>query len=107
MRRIQQQGAASGLLERDGKAFRFRTPPPPAARRRWRRHFLVSKVRSTTRWFKHIVTFDNWLPYIARKVERRTGIPVELTPWERRAPLIFLWPRVIRVLRGRPEREDS
>jgi len=102
-----EQGAASGLLERDGKAFRFRTPPPPAARRRWRRHFLVSKVRSTTRWFKHIVTFDNWLPYIARKVERRTGIPVELTPWERRAPLIFLWPRVIRVLRGRPEREDS
>jgi len=104
---VLERGAASGLLERDGAAYRFRTPPSPDARRHWRRHLLLSKVRSTTRWFKHVVTFDNWLPYIARKVERRTGIPVELTPWERRAPLIFLWPRVIRVLRGRPEREHS
>ncbi len=98
--------AVRGALDRVEGGFRFKEPPAPAVRRRWRTHFLRSKARSTARWFKHIVTFDNWLPYIARKVERRTGMPVELTPWERRAPLIFLWPRVIRVLRGRPQREE-
>jgi len=102
-----ESAAVKGLLEPSDGGFRFKDPPGARARRRWRRYFFRSKVRSTARWFKHIVTFDNWLPYIARKVERRTGMPVELTPWERRVPLIFLWPRVIRVLRGRPEREHS
>lgn len=71
----------------------------------WRWHFLRSKLRSTARWLKHVLTFDNWLPYIARKVERRTGQTVELTRLERRLPLIFLWPRIFRVLANRPERE--
>ena len=60
----------------------------------------------TSRWLKHVVTFDNWLPYIVRKVERRTGRKIELTAAERHAPILFLWPRVIRVLLTRPERED-
>ncbi len=97
-----------GRLDRVGNgSYRFRVPPTPAERSRWRRYFLLSEARSTLRWFKHVITFDNWLPYIARKVERHTGQRVELTAWERRAPLIFLWPRVIRVLRGRPGQESS
>jgi hypothetical protein len=54
-----------------------------------------------------VVTFDNWLDYIARKVERRTGKRVEITPWERRLPLLLLWPKVVRVLRDRPARLTS
>jgi hypothetical protein len=72
---------------------------------RW--YFARSKARVTARWFKHVFTFDKWLPYIVRKVERRTGAKVELTHLERRWPLIFLWPRVVRVLRHRPERENA
>ena len=68
-------------------------------------HFVRSKARVTARWPKHVLTFDNWLPYISRKVERRTGIKVELTSLERRLPLIFLWPKVIKVLRARPDKE--
>ena len=104
-----------GLLERvdgapegEGEAgprYRFRESPGFGERLYWRWHFLRSKLRSTARWFKHIMTFDNWLPYITRKVERRTGQQVELTRLERRWPLIFLWPRVVRVLKNRPERE--
>ena len=67
-----------------------------------RLYFLRSKARATARWLKHVFTFDNWLDYIARKVQRRTGLRVEITPWERRLPLLLLWPKVVRVLRARP-----
>jgi len=97
--------AEAGRLGRVGTRYAFTTPPDAAARRRWVWHFRRSKARVTARWFKHVLTFDNWLPYIARKVERRTGTKVELTRLERRVPLIFLWPRVFRVLLTRPERE--
>jgi hypothetical protein len=97
--------AEAGRLERVGARYAFATRPGAAARRRWVWHFRRSKARVTARWFKHVLTFDNWLPYIARKVERRTGTKVDLTRLERRMPLIFLWPRVVRVLLTRPERE--
>jgi hypothetical protein len=97
----------AGRLVRSGvDGYRFAEPTTARVRRRWRRHFRRSKVRVTARWLKHVLTFDNWLPYIVRKVERRTGRKVELTRLERRAPLIFLWPRAVRVLLSRPEREN-
>jgi hypothetical protein len=71
-------------------------------RARVRLYFLRSKARATARWLKHVLTFDNWLDYIARKVQRRTGMRVEITPWERRLPLLLLWPKVVRVLLQRP-----
>ena len=67
-----------------------------------RLYFLLSKARATARWFKHVATFNDWLTYIQRKVERRTGIKVEITPLEHRFPLILLWPKVFRILRARP-----
>ena len=54
-----------------------------------------------------MLTFENWLPYLLRKVERRTGMRVELTPLETRLPLIFLWPRLFLVLRNRPAEETE
>lgn len=96
------EGTADGRLQRtEQDSYRLAHGIDGAERRRVRWYFLRSEARSTLRWFKHVVTFDNWLPYIARKVERHTGEPVELTGLERKAPLIFLWPRVIRVVRGR------
>jgi hypothetical protein len=94
--------ARAGVLVRDGDAYRFARVPGAGERRRARRYFLRSKLRATARWLKHVATFDNWLDYIARKVERRTGMRVEITPWERRLPLLLLWPKVVRVLRARP-----
>ncbi len=106
LRPVLQAAAATGRLIQDGGRYRFATTPGRAARRRWQRYLAWSKARVTARWLKHVVTFDNWLPYIVRKVERRTGMKVELTPLERNLPLLFLWPRVVRVLLARPERED-
>jgi hypothetical protein len=97
--------AARGELERvDGPepAYRFSRRRGWLDRARVRGYFLRSKARATARWLKHVLTFDNWLDYIARKIQRRTGMRVEITPWERRLPLLLLWPKVFRVLMRRP-----
>ncbi len=99
------RGEEEGTLLRDGEHFVLAAPVPDRIRRRWRSHFRRSKVRATLRWFKHTITFANWLPYVVRKVERHTGRPVHLTALERKLPLIFLWPRAIKVLLTRPPRE--
>jgi hypothetical protein len=82
---------------------RYLLDPAPGAwaRARVSLYFTWSKVRATARWLKHILTFNDWLTYIQRKVERRTGLAIEITPWERRLPLLLLWPKVFRVLAAR------
>jgi hypothetical protein len=45
------------------------------------------------------VTYEDWPFYIVRKLERRAGLQVEVTERERRWPFIFLWPKLVRVLR--------
>lgn len=73
-------------------------PPGPGDRLRTSLYFAWSKVRATLRWGKHILTFNDWLTYIQKKVERRTGLEIEVSTWERRLPLLLLWPKVFRVL---------
>jgi hypothetical protein len=79
-------------------SWRLARPASAAEGVRWRTYFRRSKIRATARWLKHVVTFDDWLTYIQRKVQRRTGMVVEVTPMERRLPLLLLWPKVFRVL---------
>lgn len=95
--------AARGAVVAPAGPDRYRLVDPPGRLQAWgvSLYFLRSKVRATLRWLKHIVTFNDWLTYIQRKVERRTGVEVEITPWERRLPLLLLWPKVFRVLRLR------
>ena len=99
--------SSEGLLVREGHGYRCLRRPGPMARLRRSAYFMFSKLRVTARWLKHVLTFENWLPYVVRKVERRTGTRVELTALERRLPLIFLWPRLFRVLRNRPANEAA
>lgn len=82
---------------------RWELTPAPGGWARFRTsvYFAWSKVRATARWAKHVLTFNDWLTYIQRKVERRTGLEIEITPWERRLPLLLLWPKVFRVLASR------
>lgn len=100
--------ADEGALVRDSSGgYRMARHPGRLARFRLGAYFLWSKVRVTARWGKHILTFNDWLTYIQRKAERRTGLAIELSAAERRWPLIFLWPKVFRVLRlGRAEPAD-
>jgi hypothetical protein len=96
---------AEGLVIREGQGYRSVFQPGPIARLKRTAYFNATKVRVTARWLKHVFTFENWLPYVVRKVERRTGMVVELTERERRLPFLFLWPRLVRVLRNRPRDE--
>jgi hypothetical protein len=87
------------LVEAAPGVYGLGRPVPAAERRRLAAYFAWSRVRATTRWAKHVVTFEGWLDYLLRKAERHTGQEIVLTPRERRLPLVFLWPRVFRYLR--------
>jgi hypothetical protein len=82
-------------------------PPGRGETLRLKLYFRRSIVRSTTRWLKHVVTFEDWLEYILRKAQRHGGGPIELSERERRWPLVFLWPRVFRYLRARRRKEST
>jgi hypothetical protein len=49
-----------------------------------------------------VALYDDWLEYVVRKVERRSGVALDLTPRERRWPLLFLWPKLVRYLGRKP-----
>jgi hypothetical protein len=103
---VLEEEARVGRLVRGPDGYRLARAPSAADVRRWRRYFRRSKARVTARWLKHVLTFDNWLPYILRKVERRMGRRVELTRIERAFPVPFLIPRAVALLFTRPEREE-
>jgi hypothetical protein len=100
--------AAEGRLRLAGEGRYALAVPVPTGEARRRRLFMEwSRIRATTRWPKHAVTFDGWLDYIVRKAERHSGETIVLTPLERRFPFIFLWPRALKFLarqrgKGRP-----
>lgn len=58
-----------------------------------------SRRRAVARWFKDMLTFDDWLDYVVAKVERAAGEKIILSSRERKHPLIFLWPRVFDYIR--------
>lgn len=94
-----------GVLGVDDGRYADPGPPGHAARRRWARYFHRSKARATLRWSKYVALYDDWLEYILRKLARRSGGAPTLTARERRWPLVFLWPKVIRFVRSRPQRQ--
>jgi len=98
--RVLQDAARDGRLVADGDRYRVTKKPSWRERRRWAAFFRRSKARATLRWFKYMLTFDDWLDYIVRKVERRSGVRIELTKSERRFPVILLWPKTVRVIRA-------
>jgi hypothetical protein len=96
--------AGSTILRRDGKVYRLEIPVNAGERLLVAFYFRRSKLRATLRWFKYVWLYEDWLGYIVQKISRRSGMHIELTPRERRWPLIFLWPKAFRYLRSRPQR---
>jgi hypothetical protein len=96
---------AGVLVRREGGEYSDARPPRAGSRLRWAAYFRWSKLRATLRWVKYVALYDDWLDYLVHKVARRSGVAIELSPRERRWPLIFLWPKAIRFLRSRPQRQ--
>jgi hypothetical protein len=99
--RVLRDASIEGRVRTAEGGFVYHPEPTARERLRSRLWFARSKVRATLRWTKYVLTFDGWLDYLAAKVERRTGVAVELTARRRRWPLVFLWPEFVRVLRAR------
>jgi hypothetical protein len=58
----------------------------PAAARTWRRRRRIGKALNLARLLKAAFTYRGGIAYALSKVERHSGRPVELRPWERRLP---------------------
>ncbi len=76
---------ATLLLSRDHAAS-------PAERRRaalrWRRRRMVGKTLSVLRLIKASFTFEDGAAYLMWKIRRHSGVEIELTPWQRRHPVL-------------------
>lgn len=66
---------------------------------RWRLMQPAGHAVSVLRLSKACFTFGNAVDYGAWKIERHTGIHIEVTPRLRRYPLIFGWPVLWRLYR--------
>jgi len=69
-------------------------------RLRYRWFLKKSRIRGILRWPKFLVTVDEWVDIILAKIERTKGIKLQLTPRQRRHPLIFGWSHFFRLLRA-------
>ena len=59
-----------------------------ATLRWWQRRRRLGKPLNIVRLVRASFTFDGAARYIAWKIERHTGLPVKLTPWRERHPLL-------------------
>ena len=64
-------------------------PPgdPRTAARAWRRRQIMGKFRNIARLTKAAFTYRGGFTYALSKVERHSGRPVALSPWQRRWPV--------------------
>jgi len=83
----------------------------PAERKRilrwWARRRRLGKPLNLVRLARATATFDGAARYAAWKVERHTGIPVELTEWSERHPLLAAPGIAWRFWRERRRRERA
>ena len=58
------------------------------AERKWRRRRVVGKTLSVLRLVKSAFTFEDGATYLIWKIERHSGVRFELTPWQKRHPIL-------------------
>lgn len=82
----------AGGIGHSGKGEQLRPELSPRARaetlRWWQRRRRMGKPLNIARLVRASFTFDGAARYIAWKIERHTGLPVRLTPWRERHPLL-------------------
>ncbi|HUQ14241.1 MAG TPA: hypothetical protein VM055_08205 [Novosphingobium sp.] len=99
---------AGGIaFEREGDVVKPRLSADTrvSLRRRWAVRRRLGKVYSVVRLVRASTTFDGAARYAAWKVERHTGVPVVVTPWVERHPVLAAPGVLWRVWRARRERE--
>ena len=95
---------AQGIaFERDGEVLSPTLSPYTRAEiaRWWRTRTRLGKPLNLLRLVKASTTFDGAARYAAWKIERHTGVPVELTPWREKHPVLAAPAVMWRVWRAR------
>jgi hypothetical protein len=69
------------------------------ARRAWRLRRPLAKAFAIAVLVKTPVTFDGWVDYAIFKVERHSGVRIELSERQRRRPFLHAVPILLRLLR--------
>ncbi|MEK6736802.1 MAG: hypothetical protein AABY47_09540 [Pseudomonadota bacterium] len=82
----------TGVLEKQSDG-RYRCLTTPSTRRQalwcWRLRRWQGRILSILRLSKATLTFNNSVEYAAWKIERHTGVRVEITPMLRRHPILW------------------
>ena len=95
--RAEKPHRAQAIVQRESERYRrvmaaLGTRPPDGdaveAARRWRLRRVEGKALSVLRLIKASFTFAGGADYIAWKISRHAGVPVEFSPWERRHPIL-------------------
>lgn len=60
----------------------------PRPRYRWLLRRLLGKLLSVARLVKAAFTFQDGAQYLLWKIERHSGVSIEVTPWQRRHPIL-------------------
>ena len=96
-------GADGIAFERDGDVLRpqLSAAQRDALRREWRRKARLGKPYNMLRLLRASTTFEGAARYAAWKIERHTGVPVALTPWKERHPILAAPGVLWRVWRAR------
>ncbi len=71
-----------------------------SSERRWSRRQRLGRPLNILRLLKAAFTFDGAMDYVAWKIERHSGVRIEVSPWQRRFPLLAA-PRLYWQLRRR------
>lgn len=62
--------------------------PLPGAMLSWKLRCVSGKIRSILRLIKAAFTFEGGVDYILWKIERHSGVALNLSPWQRRHPVL-------------------
>lgn len=89
-------------IEGDGDSYRILSTRWRIRRSRlsWVCRRIWGKFLSIARWLKALATFDGGLDYAAWKLERHSGVKVEISDRMRRRPWLYVWGELIRLYRS-------
>ncbi|HET9397795.1 MAG TPA: hypothetical protein VFO45_03165 [Sphingomicrobium sp.] len=103
--RAERKGRSGSIVDIDPDRYRrFLAPALSAIDRSvpsggWARRRIEGKLLSVVRLIKASATYAGGAEYIAWKISRHAGTKIELTPWQKRHPLlaaVSLLPRLLR-----------
>lgn len=102
LRRLAALGRVGDLVEHP-RSVELAAPFGPVVVDRlvWTLQRMNGRILGLVRLFKTAYTFGDWVPYVLWKLERHTGRTIELSERQRRHPLVFGWPVILRQIARR------